>query len=43
MGMLSGVILGVIIIPLLYLVFQYLQEKVSGKKLTDNTVHNTND
>lgn len=32
MGMLSGVILGVIVIPLLYIFFQYLQEKVSGKK-----------
>jgi hydrophobe/amphiphile efflux-1 (HAE1) family protein len=31
MGMLSGVILGVFVIPLLYMVFQYLQEKVSGK------------
>lgn len=31
-GMLSGVILGVIVIPLLYMFFQYLQEKVSGKK-----------
>ena len=32
MGMLSGVVLGVIVIPLLYMLFQYLQEKVSGKK-----------
>lgn len=32
MGMLSGVILGVFVIPLLYILFQYLQEKVSGKK-----------
>ncbi|RYY33882.1 MAG: efflux RND transporter permease subunit, partial [Sphingobacteriaceae bacterium] len=31
MGMLSGVILGVFVIPLLYMLFQYLQEKVSGK------------
>ncbi|MNT88011.1 Toluene efflux pump membrane transporter TtgH [compost metagenome] len=37
MGMLSGVILGLIVIPLLYLVFQYLQEKVSRKKLVDKT------
>ncbi len=32
MGMLSGVVLGVIIIPLLYMAFQYLQEKISHKK-----------
>ena len=32
MGMLSGVVLGVIVIPLLYMLFQYLQEKVSGKR-----------
>ncbi|GGH64043.1 HAE1 family hydrophobic/amphiphilic exporter-1 [Filimonas zeae] len=31
-GMLTGVILGVFIIPVLFIVFQYLQEKVSGKK-----------
>jgi len=31
-GMLSGVIFGVFVIPLLYIVFQYLQEKISGKK-----------
>ena len=29
-GMLSGVILGGMIIPVLYMVFQWLQEKVSG-------------
>ncbi|HVI43945.1 MAG TPA: efflux RND transporter permease subunit [Chitinophaga sp.] len=32
-GMLSGVILGVFIIPVLFVVFQYLQEKVSGRKV----------
>jgi len=32
MGMLSGVILGIFVIPLLFMLFQYLQEKVSGKK-----------
>ncbi|MET3126667.1 hydrophobe/amphiphile efflux-1 (HAE1) family protein [Arcicella rosea] len=32
MGMLSGVVLGVIVIPLLFMLFQYLQEKVSWKK-----------
>ncbi|SEW44587.1 efflux RND transporter permease subunit [Chitinophaga arvensicola] len=31
-GMLSGVILGVFIIPVLFVIFQFLQEKVSGKK-----------
>ncbi|PIF30018.1 HAE1 family hydrophobic/amphiphilic exporter-1 [Flavobacterium sp. 9] len=30
-GMVSGVILGLLIIPVLFIVFQYLQEKVSGK------------
>lgn len=29
-GMLSGVILGVFIIPVLYVIFQYLHEKISG-------------
>ena len=31
-GMLSGVVLGVLIIPVLYMIFQSLQEKVSGNK-----------
>jgi len=31
-GMLSGVILGVFVIPLLYILFQFLQEKISIKK-----------
>ncbi|MGL4584877.1 MAG: efflux RND transporter permease subunit, partial [Flavobacterium sp.] len=30
-GMIMGVILGVFVIPFLYVFFQYLQEKVSGK------------
>ncbi|MEP7142862.1 MAG: efflux RND transporter permease subunit [Ferruginibacter sp.] len=30
-GMLTGVLLGVFIIPVLFVIFQYLQEKVSGK------------
>ena len=30
-GMLTGVILGVFIIPVLFVIFQYLQEKVTGK------------
>jgi len=29
-GMLTGVVFGVLIIPVLYVIFQYLQEKVSG-------------
>jgi len=32
-GMFSGVVLGIFVIPLLFIVFQYLQEKVSGKKI----------
>jgi hydrophobe/amphiphile efflux-1 (HAE1) family protein len=32
-GMFSGVVLGVFVIPLLFILFQYLQEKVSGKKI----------
>lgn len=32
MGMVSGVLLGVFIIPLLFIAFQYLQEKASGKR-----------
>ncbi len=30
-GMLTGVVLGVFIIPVLYVIFQYLQEKVTGR------------
>ncbi|WP_306350177.1 efflux RND transporter permease subunit [Flavobacterium sp. '19STA2R22 D10 B1'] len=37
-GMLSGVILGVFVIPLLFILFQYLQEKVGGKKNTIQTI-----
>ncbi|PWG80351.1 efflux RND transporter permease subunit [Pararcticibacter amylolyticus] len=32
-GMLAGVVLGLFVIPVLYVVFQYLQERVSGKSL----------
>lgn len=32
-GMITGVILGLFIIPVLFIVFQYLQEKVSGKPI----------
>jgi HAE1 family hydrophobic/amphiphilic exporter-1 len=29
-GMLTGVLLGIFVIPVLYIIFQYLQEKVTG-------------
>ncbi|WP_367757588.1 efflux RND transporter permease subunit [Flavobacterium sp. WC2430] len=32
-GMISGVLLGIFIIPVLFIVFQHLQEKVTGKPL----------
>lgn len=34
-GMLSGVILGLFIIPVLFIVFQYLNEKISGVPFTE--------
>jgi len=37
-GMISGVILGLLIIPVLFIVFQHLQERVSGKPLA--VIHN---
>jgi HAE1 family hydrophobic/amphiphilic exporter-1 len=36
-GMLTGVLLGIFVIPVLYIIFQYLQEKVSGPK-TEETI-----
>ena len=36
-GMVSGVILGLFIIPVLYIVFQYLHEKVSNKSPKEET------
>lgn len=36
-GMLSGVVLGIFIVPVLFVIFQYLQEKVSRKKIENNT------
>lgn len=33
MGMISGVVLGVFVIPLLYMFFQHLQEKISGRNI----------
>ncbi len=44
-GMLSGVILGVFVIPVLYMFFQYLDEKFSSKKkypVTQNQLTNEN-
>ncbi|MDQ1100687.1 HAE1 family hydrophobic/amphiphilic exporter-1 [Chryseobacterium sp. SORGH_AS909] len=39
-GMLSGVILGVVVIPVLYMVFQWLQDKVSiNKNQRDENTH----
>lgn len=35
-GMLTGVLLGIFIIPVLFTIFQYLQEKVSSRKTADN-------
>jgi len=36
-GMISGVILGVLIIPVLFVVFQHLQEKASGKTFASSS------
>ncbi|QES88501.1 efflux RND transporter permease subunit [Rhizosphaericola mali] len=33
-GMVTGVLFGIFIIPVLYIIFQYLQEKVSGKNVS---------
>ncbi|NAW50063.1 efflux RND transporter permease subunit [Elizabethkingia argentiflava] len=33
MGMLGGVVLGIFVIPILYIFFQYVEEKLSSKKL----------
>ncbi|SFB73617.1 hydrophobe/amphiphile efflux-1 (HAE1) family protein [Flexibacter flexilis DSM 6793] len=38
-GMLSGVVLGIFVIPLLYMLFQFLQEKVSGEPQTPPTLN----
>lgn len=37
-GMISGVVLGLFIIPVLFIIFQHLQEKVSGKPVA--VIHN---
>jgi hydrophobic/amphiphilic exporter-1 (mainly G- bacteria), HAE1 family len=36
-GMLTGVLLGIFIIPVLFVIFQYLHEKVSGRQLDTDT------
>ncbi|NML56678.1 efflux RND transporter permease subunit [Chryseobacterium cheonjiense] len=36
MGMLTGVVLGVFMIPVLYMFFQFLDEKISSKKYSTN-------
>jgi HAE1 family hydrophobic/amphiphilic exporter-1 len=33
--MLTGVLLGVFVVPVLYVIFQYLQERVSRKRETE--------
>lgn len=38
-GMLSGVVLGVFVIPLLFIFFQYLQEKISGNNKMNQTIN----
>ncbi|PZP49642.1 MAG: hydrophobe/amphiphile efflux-1 family RND transporter [Pseudopedobacter saltans] len=40
-GMVTGVLFGIFIIPVLYVIFQYLQEKVSGKKVTTPPAEST--
>ncbi|MDR0229150.1 MAG: efflux RND transporter permease subunit [Flavobacteriaceae bacterium] len=40
-GMVFGVILGVFIIPVLYIAFQYLQEKISGKPVQEHKKEDT--
>jgi HAE1 family hydrophobic/amphiphilic exporter-1 len=37
-GMISGVVLGIFIIPVLFIVFQHLHEQISGKPLA--AIHN---
>mgnify|MGYP000352609406 CR=1 FL=1 len=37
-GMLIGTIIGIFIIPVLFVVFQWLQEKISGPKIQSNEV-----
>jgi HAE1 family hydrophobic/amphiphilic exporter-1 len=41
-GMVSGVILGLFIIPVLFVIFQHLQEKLSGKPIVLKELHDVN-
>lgn len=38
-GLLIGTILGLLVIPVLYVIFQYLQEKISPKKQEQSSIH----
>jgi HAE1 family hydrophobic/amphiphilic exporter-1 len=38
-GMLTGVLLGVFIIPVLFVIFQYLQEKITRKPKREEALH----
>jgi HAE1 family hydrophobic/amphiphilic exporter-1 len=38
-GMITGVVLGVLIIPVLFIIFQHLQEKITGSPLAKQNVH----
>ncbi|ASZ15096.1 efflux RND transporter permease subunit [Chitinophaga pendula] len=40
-GMLTGVLLGIFLVPVLFIMFQYLQEKISGVKQVPATDHDT--
>ncbi|RYZ49555.1 MAG: hydrophobe/amphiphile efflux-1 family RND transporter, partial [Sphingobacteriales bacterium] len=48
-GMISGVVLGLFIIPVLFIIFQFLQEKVTGKPIAvllneqDETINQSTD
>lgn len=35
-GMLTGVLLGIFIIPVLFVIFQHLQEKIGRKKIVEH-------
>ncbi len=41
-GMVSGVLLGLFIIPVLFIIFQHLQERISGKSISASTGHHLN-
>ncbi|CAA9525978.1 MAG: RND efflux system, inner membrane transporter [uncultured Segetibacter sp.] len=37
-GMLTGVLLGVLVIPVLFIMFQFIQEKMTGKRKVNNAI-----